>query len=103
MLRIQLMPWYAGYSVAYIQHRPDGKIAVGEPLKVKVDVADGDPIEPLLSLRKDEVQVLMDDLWNCGIRPSEVANDVGELRATKEHLKDMQAIVFKELPVRGDR
>jgi len=48
--------------------------------------------EPFLRLRTTEAQLLMDELWNCGIRPSEGTGSAGSLAATERHLKDMQAI-----------
>ena len=48
--------------------------------------------EPTMTLRVDEAQQLMDELWYCGLRPSEGAGSAGSLRATEKHLSDMQAI-----------
>lgn len=45
----------------------------------------------------NEAQVLMDDLWNCGIRPTEGTGSAGSLRATERHLEDMRKLVFKEV------
>ena len=36
----------------------------------------------------------MDELWRCGLRPSEGTGSAGSLAATERHLKDMQAIAF---------
>lgn len=47
----------------------------------------------------DAAQELMDDLWRCGIRPTEGAGTAGSMAAVQEHLKDMRAIVAKELKV----
>ena len=48
---------------------------------------------PCMELGKTEAQVLMDDLWNSGIRPTEGSGSAGSLKATENHLKDMQKIV----------
>lgn len=37
---------------------------------------------------------LMDDLWVCGLRPSEGSGSAGALAATERHLGDMRRIVF---------
>lgn len=42
-------------------------------------------------------QLLMDDLWRCGLRPTEGQGSAGALAATQTHLKDMQTIAFKLL------
>lgn len=42
-------------------------------------------------------QRLMDDLWHAGIRPTEGTGSAGSLKATENHLADMQKIAFKML------
>lgn len=39
-------------------------------------------------------QELMDDLWRCGLRPSEAGESAGALSSTKFHLEDMRKLVF---------
>ena len=53
--------------------------------------------EPLFKLDHEEVQSLMDALWDCGIRPSEGMGSAGQLAAVQNHLKDMQKIAFTYL------
>lgn len=48
-----------------------------------------------LSLQQDEAQQLMDDLWRCGLRPSEGSGSAGQLAATQSHLSDMRKLAFK--------
>jgi hypothetical protein len=48
---------------------------------------------------KTTAQVLIDDLWRCGIRPSEGSLSAGSLLATQNHLNDMRKIVFKKLDI----
>lgn len=50
--------------------------------------------EPTISLRNNSAQMLMDELWRCGLRPSEGSGSAGSLAATERHLKDMQAIAI---------
>ena len=38
--------------------------------------------------------MLMDELWQCGFRPSEGSGSAGSLAATERHLRDMQAIAM---------
>lgn len=49
--------------------------------------------EPTLSLDYEDAVRLMDELWNCGIRPTEVGSP-GELAAVKYHLEDMRRLVL---------
>jgi hypothetical protein len=44
-------------------------------------------------------QVLMDDLWNCGVRPTEGSGSAGSLKATENHLDDMRKIAFNRLKI----
>lgn len=44
----------------------------------------------------------MDALWHCGLRPSEGTGSAGSLAATEKHLKDMRAIAFDLLQMKGD-
>jgi hypothetical protein len=48
-----------------------------------------------ISLDQTAAQKLMDDLWDCGIRPSEGSGSAGAFAAQGEHLKDMRKLVFK--------
>ena len=60
-------------------------------------IADGTrPVHPSMVLQYDEPQELMDQLWSCGIRPTEGSGSAGSLAATERHLMDMQRIVFKD-------
>lgn len=40
-------------------------------------------------------QVLMDTLWNCGIRPTEGAGTAGTMAAAQAHLQDLRSINTK--------
>lgn len=50
---------------------------------------------PAFWLTKEHAQEFMDDLWNCGIRPTDMGEAVGALPATQAHLKDMQKVFDK--------
>ena len=50
--------------------------------------------EPTMNLSIDSAQMLMDELWRCGLRPSEGSGSAGSLAATERHLNDMQKITF---------
>ena len=47
----------------------------------------------------EEAQAMMDNLWECGLRPSEGSGSAGSLRATENHLNDMRKIAFKSLKI----
>ena len=51
-------------------------------------------IVPAFELHRRDAQVLMDDLWKAGLRPTEGSGSAGSLAATERHLADMQKIAF---------
>ena len=57
------------------------------------------PPDSIMFIDNTCAQVLMDDLWNCGIRPTEGAGTAGAMGAVQGHLNDMRAIVSKKLGI----
>lgn len=57
--------------------------------------------EAAFYLRPDEAQNLMDELWRCGVRPSEGAGSAGSLRQAESHIASLRAIAFKLAGVEG--
>jgi len=56
-------------------------------------------MKPLLCLRMEQAQVLMDDLWNAGVRPTEGAGSAGAMRAAQAHIADLRRVTFKVLGI----
>jgi hypothetical protein len=52
---------------------------------------------PSFILSMESAQRLMDDLYNCGIRPSDAGESVGALSATKFHLEDVRKLLERIL------
>jgi hypothetical protein len=50
--------------------------------------------EPSLSLRRSEAQFLMDQMWRCGLRPTDAGSTDGTLKATRDHLQDMRKLAL---------
>lgn len=73
--------------------------SVAEPLTMR-EIKEGEYITPTLSITMGEAQALMDDLWACGLRPSEGTGSAGSLAATERHLLDMRKIAFGFLEVK---
>lgn len=89
-IRAQSAPWLRAVQLLIRQGE-----ATAEPIVMK----QRDPnlmLEPSLSLEPEAAQTLMDDLWNCGIRPTEGTGSAGALAATQRHLEDMRKLVFNE-------
>ena len=90
-LRAQSALWRNGVEFLLIQGSAHGKSVVMEESEPGVHA------EPTFSLGIDEAQILMDDLWNAGLRPTEGSGSAGALAATQRHLEDMRKLVFKEI------
>lgn len=89
-------PWHRGIEFLLTTLVDNQTMAVG---KLEFETTQMNFVEgPTFSLSLDEAQTLMDDLWNCGIRPTEKIDNPGELRATKYHLEDTRKLVDRLLP-----
>ncbi len=87
----------------------DGIVAIADPVQMrclpKGDVGGRERPAMLLldnyggGFGTSALQSLMDEMWREGIRPSDIGT-AGHLAATQEHLKDMRAIVAKQLDVK---
>lgn len=83
--------WNDGISVYMRQCTVGAGAHMAEPVTM-VKLEPGDRARPMLALGIQQGQQLMDELWQCGLRPTEGTGSAGSLAATERHLKDMQAI-----------
>lgn len=91
-LRAISAPWWGGVEFLF----KDGK---GYGIEVVMaELVDGVQVNPTFELSMDAARQLMDDLWACGIRPSQGVDNAGQLKATENHLKDMQQLAWTLLP-----
>lgn len=92
--------YFGGIALHIAQARPDSNlIAVAQPL-LFVEQSEQDlRAEPTMIFDNRAAQLLMDELWQCGIRPSEGTGSAGSLAATERHLADMKAIAFHTLKI----
>lgn len=60
-----------------------------------------DEMAPAAALRLSgqEAQMLIDAMWDAGLRPSEGSGSAGAMLATQNHLADMRKLVAKQLDV----
>jgi hypothetical protein len=80
----------------HVRNNDTGRtVAVIQPVTMKVRPPEEPAMteEPFLRLRPAEAQVLMDDLWRCGVRPTEAAGSAGAMQAVQEHLKDLRQLL----------
>lgn len=64
-VRAQSAPWNAAVEFLVMEGR-----AVARPI-IMEERPEGQMVNPTFSLGRTEAQVLMDDLWNAGLRPTE--------------------------------
>lgn len=65
-----------------------------------VEAAPGAEPEPFF-ISQQVAQELADDLYRCGVRPSEAAGSAGAMAAVQEHLKDLRKLLFEDPRTRG--
>jgi hypothetical protein len=78
---------------------PERREYAAATFELKKDLAECFEIPPLTHMNAPQAQMLMDDLWNCGLRPSEGTGSAGALAAVQQHLADMRKIVFHKLGI----
>ncbi len=74
---------------------------LGRPVEFG-QMSEAHPSQPTFTLTPESAQQFMDSLWQAGMRPTEGTGSAGSLAATEKHLKDMRAIVSKQLEVNLD-
>lgn len=87
------LPWYSGIQLLFTEEH-EGIRRVATLMELK-KVEKGDVVEPTISLNDHDAQELIDQLYHCGLRPTEGRGSSGQLKATQDHLNDMRAIVGK--------
>lgn len=71
---------------------------VAQPLTF-MDTPQGMMTRPCMELSATDAQQLMDQLWHCGMRPTEGTGSAGSLAATERHLADMRKLAYHALKV----
>lgn len=93
--------WSKDIEIIVLATDQDGFPSLAAPLVFSKPEEGQHSDAPTLKLRHNEAQDLMDELWNCGLRPSEGTGSAGSLAATERHLKDMQTIAMGLLKAQG--
>ena len=99
-VRAKAAPWLSGVEIAAFRRLGAGgwQFASVEWKTISENDITAE-IRPLLALRMEQAQVLMDDLWNAGVRPTEGAGSAGAMRAAQDHIKDLRTVAFKALGI----
>lgn len=92
-IRCQRSIWKNRIEFVIFRGNQSGICELAQPLEFKPH-DDYTPGKPTFDLTYKDAQCLMDELWNCGLRPSEGSGSAGSLAATEKHLKDMQSLAF---------
>lgn len=83
-------------EITVFAERPDGSVDIAQPLTLQ-NCEPGDRMQPAFYLRMQEAQELMDELWRCGVRPTEAAGSAGQAAAMQKHLDDMRTVAWHAL------
>jgi hypothetical protein len=92
----ELKPWGRQIDLYFGRHEGE-TFKAAQPVQFIAQRED-QQVEPFMSLHVGVAQELMDELWRCGLRPSEGSGSAGALAATERHLDDMRRLVFKGKP-----
>ena len=81
----------------FVDLEQNGHYYAGEPIvmKERTEVNMSSVDAPVTTLSPTAAQQLIDDLWDCGLRPSEGTGSAGAMAATQKHLEDMRKLVFE--------
>jgi hypothetical protein len=77
-----------------------GKLNQAQPCTFKT-IEDGEQTvgSPLIRLQPEQAQLLIDELWVVGFRPTQGRQSEGQVASTEKHLADMRAITFAQLRI----
>lgn len=97
--RALMQPWRNCIDLHLYQQMPDGSVNVVTRFEITRHEPGVIPPDASISLSIPEAQSLMDQLWDCGLRPTEGTGSAGALAATQKHLDDMRALAFARMEV----
>lgn len=93
-LLVHRQPWLPVFEFLYVEERPGGQFFRASSMNMEPDEPDNFVTAPSFSLHPEQAQALMDQLWTCGLRPSEGSGSAGSLAATERHLEDMRKLAM---------
>ena len=97
-LRAVNAPWWGGVQFLICETRNGRVSAVAKNVELHtIDEGADVASEPTFMLSNESTQILMDELWRCGFRPSDGTGSAGQLAATEKHLEDMRRLVFNSV------
>lgn len=89
------VPWQNRIELHGMEETDTGEVSVAQYLEME-KAEQGHEYPPFVTLSYEAAQILIDSLWDCGLRPSEGTGSAGALAATQKHLEDMRSLVFNK-------
>ena len=92
-----------------IRNRYRNTLAIAQPITMETQQSPDAAYlvrEPTLQIAIEDKECLidlMDDLWNMGIRPTNIRYKDDTLQATNRHLDDLRTIAFHKLGIKEER
>ena len=97
-IRVVDEPYNGGVQMVFYERGFNNEIvSIGELIMTEYKEGRLVPPASKISIDKRTVQILIDDLWSCGFRPSEGSGSAGSLKATEKHLEYMRDIAKKSV------
>jgi hypothetical protein len=75
---------------------PDKVVEVAKPLEFQ-EYIPGQMLDPAFELDSNEADIVINELWRCGYRPTGLRDYLGELNSHIETLKDMVRFLTGQL------
>lgn len=99
-----LVPWSRAVDFLVRETIAPGVHSLGTKIEMIQETPEitGLSTDPTFRLSLESAQLLMDELWQCGLRPAEGSGSVGQLAATQKHLEDMRRLVFDSRKVSSE-
>ncbi len=97
-IRVRSAPWWGEAIEMLIGSGSGAMQRIAEPLQYRELSPGHAPDAPTVRIERDEAQLLMDQLWDCGLRPTQGKGSAGQLTAVQAHLNDLREIVFQRSP-----
>lgn len=103
MLQIRAFkqPYLSKKISVFIEDEFQNGVWLAEPVTLKQITKEFEEHLPTVELPQESAQKLMDDLWDCGLRPSEGSGSAGAMKAVQDHLADLRILLFKKEKIEG--
>lgn len=97
-IRVLYDPCWGQYGLHILGKNPQGyrTVAVGITM---TDAVLGNKYEPAVHLSAEAMQLLMNELWREGLRPTVKGSEEAEASAQRAHLQDLRNITYKLLEI----